>query len=153
MALAGPIPLYCCSSCRVILPSVLRLLSQLLRIRFISSTALSSLEPEPIRMGTVLHLTMHWDLNFRAFREAGLLKPTSLWIVFRSYLLILKSFRWNSLFVEGLVISAEFALAQDASLPPCRQESATIAHQLGKCCSDTQYANLQTLILFGTVDN
>ena len=33
---------------------------------------------------TVLHLTMHWDLNFRAFREAGLLKPTSQWIVFRS---------------------------------------------------------------------
>ena len=68
-------------------------------------------------------------------------------------LLILKSFRRNSLFVEGLVVSAEFALAQDASLPPCRQESATIAHQLGKRCSDTQYANLQTLILFGTADN
>ena len=50
MALAGPIPLYCVSSLMDFFPSWFRLLSQSFRMRFIRSTALSSVDPEPIRI-------------------------------------------------------------------------------------------------------
>ncbi|CUQ21350.1 Uncharacterised protein [Segatella copri] len=50
MAFAGPIPLYCVSSLMVFFPSWFRLLSQSFRMRFIRSTALSSVDPEPIRI-------------------------------------------------------------------------------------------------------
>ena len=52
MALASPMPLYWQSSRMVIFPRVFRLLLQSAKSRFISSTALSFVEPEPMRIAS-----------------------------------------------------------------------------------------------------
>ena len=58
----------------------------------------------------------------------------------------------SDLFIESLVVCAEFALSQYASLPPCRKESASVTHQLCEGSANTQQAYLHAVILSAAVD-
>ena len=56
------------------------------------------------------------------------------------------------LFIKCLVVCAKLILPKNASLPPSRDETTTISHQLDECGADAQHANLHTLVLSGAVD-
>ena len=138
-ALASPMPLYSHSWCMDRFPRVLRLLLQSLSSRFISSTAVSRVLPEPMRMASSSALeraSAPSDMSFSRGRSSS-----AHWLMF--------SFSMVGVclsLVEVLFESRKLVLLPDDALPAGFEEAGSVAGELHEGGGHGQQADAEAAV-------
>ena len=118
-------------------PNAFKRLSQSAMTRFIKPTADSSTVPEPIRMANssaLLSAEGPFCINFSRGRSSS------------AHCLMFSFAVSIALFIEILLESRKLILTAHTPLPPCTEESRTVACQLDKRSPHRLYADFQTAV-------